>query len=216
MERDRGAQTASEDEAVHIDGGILMSSELEGSIRQAMALVEKGVIPYKDLGAAAEATDWDAGAEVKAATVEELKLMCAWYDAEAADAKGSYKLPHHRQSDKKAVWKGVAAAMAVLLGARGGADIPDADRKSVYDHLAKHYAQWDKEPPEFRNALSMLAELSAKIDKIKELMETKTPPRAASYIDGLFADRHEKPSLPDTRGAKPPETRALDELIAKK
>jgi len=40
--------------------------------------------------------------------------------------------------------------MAALLGARGGVNIPDADRKGVYNHLAKHYKQFDKEVPEFR------------------------------------------------------------------
>jgi len=63
-----------------------------------------------------------------------------------------YKLPHHDIVDGKlaVVWRGVAAAMAALLGARGGVSIPDADRKAVYNHLVKHYKQFEKKPPEFK------------------------------------------------------------------
>jgi hypothetical protein len=42
----------------------------------------------------------------------------------------------------------VVAAMTVVNGARGGVDIPDADRRSVYDHLAGHYHEFGEEPPE--------------------------------------------------------------------
>jgi len=109
----------------------------------------KSVIPYRDYGNAPEDTEWDAGKEVREADVDTLKKICAWYDSENPDIKTSYKLPHHRAADLKAVWRGVAAAMAALLGARGGVDIPEADRKGVYNHLAKHYKDFDKEPPEF-------------------------------------------------------------------
>jgi len=112
----------------------------------------KGVIPYHDYGNADESEPWDAGKEVKEADVEALKKMCAWYDEKNPDVKSSYKLPHHRASDLKAVWKGVAAAMAALLGARGGVDIPDSDKEGVYNHLAKHYKDFDKEPPEFHKS----------------------------------------------------------------
>jgi len=60
-------------------------------------------------------------------------------------------LPHHKASGQHpVVWRGVSAAMAALFGARGGVNIPDRDRRGVYNHLAKHYKQFDKEPPEFR------------------------------------------------------------------
>jgi hypothetical protein len=40
--------------------------------------------------------------------------------------------------------------MAALLGGRGGVDMPESDRKSVYNHLSRHYAQFDREPPDYK------------------------------------------------------------------
>ena len=75
-----------------------------------------------------------------------------WFDSENKETFGAYKLPHHDVVDEAlvTVWNGVKAAMGALLGARGGTDIPDGDRRGVYDHLAKHYRQFDKDVPEFR------------------------------------------------------------------
>lgn len=75
----------------------------------------------------------------------------AWAKAMPPEKFGDLKLPHHRPGDGKVVWNGVRTAMGALLGARGGVDIPDGDRRKVYDHLASHYEQFDKEPPEFRD-----------------------------------------------------------------
>jgi len=117
--------------------------------------IPKRVIPYSvhgDSPKAPEDEKWDAAREVRDATVEDLKIMCAWYDAENPDVKSSYKLPHHKAGGgHPVVWNGVRAAMAALLGARGGVNIPSGDRKGVYNHLVKHYKQFDKEPPEFRD-----------------------------------------------------------------
>ena len=110
----------------------------------------KGVIPYKETPKAPEDTPWNAPKEIREADVSDLKIMCAWYDSENPDIKTSYKLPHHRAKDHYVVWRGVAAAMGALLGARGGVNIPEKDKRGVYNHLAKHYKQFDKEPPEFK------------------------------------------------------------------
>ena len=97
------------------------------------------------LDAIAEHGGWDAVANAH-----------AWYDGGRGDReppqlKTAYKLPHHELVDGKlqVVWGGVNSAMNVLLGGRGGADVPDEDRKAVYDHLARHYAEFDKQPPPF-------------------------------------------------------------------
>jgi len=119
-------------------------------IVKAIERIEKGAIAYKDYGHADEGTSWDAGKEVKQMEVEQLKKYCAWYKSDKPDLKSSYKLPHHRVSDGKAVWRAVYAAMAALLGARGGVQLPSGDRKGVYNHLKSHYKAWDKEPPELK------------------------------------------------------------------
>jgi hypothetical protein len=41
--------------------------------------------------------------------------------------------------------------MVALLGGRGGVDIPDDDRRGVYNHLSRHYGEFDKDPPEFKH-----------------------------------------------------------------
>ena len=78
----------------------------------------------------------------------------AWYDGSDDDndpphKKTAYKLPHHELIDGKlqVVWGGVNAAMNVVQGGRGGVDIDTDERKAVYDHLVRHYEEFDEEPP---------------------------------------------------------------------
>jgi HK97 family phage prohead protease len=110
----------------------------------------KGAILYKETPKDPEGAEWDAAEEVGKAEVDDLKIMSAWFDSANAQLKQSYKLPHHRAANYHVVWNGVRAAMGALFGARGGVDIPDEDREPVYRHLAKHYQQFDKEPPAFK------------------------------------------------------------------
>ena len=138
--------------------------------------MEKSVIPYKQYPKAPEGEEWDGPAEVSAAEVDDLKIMCTWFDSENPDIKSSYKLPHHKASGYKLVWRGVSGAMGALLGARGGVDIPDGDRQGVYNHLSKHYAEFEKEPPEFKEySQDQLKELEANdfmaLDKKEETFE---------------------------------------------
>jgi hypothetical protein len=81
----------------------------------------------------------------------------AWYEPTTGEQghdrpkeKEAYKLPHHEIVDGRlrVVWNGVRSAMQVLAGARGGVDIPQEDRKAVYEHLARHYKEFGKEPPQ--------------------------------------------------------------------
>lgn len=78
----------------------------------------------------------------------------AWYDQDADDhdpprQKTAYKLPHHELVDARlqVVWSGVNSAMNVLAGGRGGVDLPDEDIHDVYRHLARHYEEFDEQPP---------------------------------------------------------------------
>ena len=122
----------------------------------------KKVVPFKDTPINMEKA-WDKRAAVKSlrewvsdgdgnVNFARYRQGFTWYDAENADNLTAYKLPHHTIEDGKlvAVWRGVAAAMAALLGSRGGVDIPADEKKGVYNHLARHYKAADREPPEFR------------------------------------------------------------------
>ncbi len=75
-----------------------------------------------------------------------------WFDSSKINNLGSYKLPHHSiENDKfSTLWSGVHTAMGSLLGSRGGVAIPEADRKGVYNHLSKHYKQFNKIVPTFK------------------------------------------------------------------
>jgi len=125
--------------------------ETETSEEQDKSLeVGKSTIRFKDLDIMPETEPWDGPGEKAKATTEDLKLMCTWFDKESPDKKSSYELPHHKAEGHKAVWRGVASAMAKLLGATGGEVVPEDDRKSVYNHLVKHYKQFEKDIPEFK------------------------------------------------------------------
>ena len=121
---------------------------IEGD-KSTSSAAEKTVIPYDPHTKAPEDDSWDGDAEIAKSTTDGLLEICTWYDSKDSDVKGSYKLPHHKAGSYEVVWRGVAAAMGALMGARGGVDIPDGDRKGVYNHLAKHYKQFGKEPPPF-------------------------------------------------------------------
>lgn len=117
-----------------------------------------GVIAFKAHKAANEERKWDGGAARKRlldwadGDWDKFAQGFAWVDSEKREMAGGYKLPHADVIDGELcdVWAGVSAAMGALLGARGGVDIPEEDRKGVYSHLKRHYGQWDKEAPEFR------------------------------------------------------------------
>lgn len=76
----------------------------------------------------------------------------AWYDDENPETLGAYKLPHHYivNGELRTCWRGVVSAMASLLGASGGVEIPEKDIEAVYKHLAKHYKDHGTEPPELK------------------------------------------------------------------
>lgn len=64
-----------------------------------------------------------------------------WFDGENADNFGAYKLPFVDVVDGslKAVPRGIFAAAAAMSGARGGVNIPDADKARVTSHINKYY-----------------------------------------------------------------------------
>ena len=76
----------------------------------------------------------------------------AWFDPRKPRNVDSYKLLHHDVIDNelKSVWRGAADSMIRLLGAKGSVDIPDNDKMAVYNHLCRHYNEFEKNIPDFK------------------------------------------------------------------
>jgi hypothetical protein len=134
---------------------------------------------------AVTAREWDGTAVVSAipddASVSDLRSVFAWVDSAGdPEAKTNYRFPHHHGTGGPANVRALVAGIAVLNGARGGTTIPDVDRKAVYNHLASHLRDADREPPELRSAdggevknidrlPALLDEMAAVVDDIREV-----------------------------------------------
>lgn len=103
--------------------------------------------------------DWNA-TSVKAsisgdATVMDLRSVFAWCSPTGdPESKSSYKFAHHDDVNGKANIRACITGIAALNGAGGGAGIPDADRRGVYNHLVGHLMDSGREAPELRSDLS--------------------------------------------------------------
>lgn len=102
------------------------------------------------------ARGWDGTAVAAAipdgASVSDLRSVYAWVDVSGdPEAKTNYRFPHHHGPGGPANVRAALAGIAVLNGARGGTTIPDADRQGVYNHLAAHLRDADREPPQLRS-----------------------------------------------------------------
>jgi 2'-5' RNA ligase len=127
---------------------------------QALAVQELGAVGTHDT--ATSDAEWDAGANEKRIdgplTVDKARAAYGWYDGGAVEdgemPKSAAKFLHHEVSADGSVGAAnlaaCSAAIGALHGARGGADIPDADRRGVYDHVAKHLRDAGHDPEPFR------------------------------------------------------------------
>jgi len=106
--------------------------------------------------------EWDGAANEKRIdgplTVDKARAAYAWYDGGAVEEgelpKTAAKFLHHQIGEDgtagAANLAACSAAIAALHGGRGGTSIPDADRRGVYDHVAKHLRDAGREPEPFR------------------------------------------------------------------
>ena len=130
----------------------MLDEKMAKEVKEIEEVEIKSVVPFKSFALAEMGTSWDGPKEIALCgdDIQKLKTISTWYDKENSDTKSGYKLPHHMAEGNKTVWRGVVAAMAALMGARGGVQIPEADRKGVYNHLAKHYKEFDQVAPDFK------------------------------------------------------------------
>ena len=116
------------------------------------------VVRFQDLPLADRSRRWDGDAANKrlrkwAGADEKPNLRYRngfiWYDGEAPDKFGSYKL---QIADVvggrlKAVPRGVMIEAAVMQGARGRIDLPKKEIPRARSHLARYYRKMGEDPP---------------------------------------------------------------------
>jgi HK97 family phage prohead protease len=117
---------------------------------------EKGATTFGDLKLAPRERSWDraaadkrvrawAGADEKPNA--KYRRAFFWFDSEAADTFGAFKLQFADiiEGSLVAVPRGVFACAGAIQGARGGVDIPAGDVPSVKAHIGKYYAKMRRE-----------------------------------------------------------------------
>ncbi len=125
-----------------------------------MALVSafKTVVPFQNLPLAQRDRPWDSSAALSRVRIftdstespsSSYRQAFLWFDSSDPENFGSYKLPIADVIDERltAVPRGVFAANAALSGARGGLDIPDADRPRVQGNVDRYLRKIEDEQP---------------------------------------------------------------------
>lgn len=118
----------------------------------------KSIVPYQNLPMAEDSRAWDSAAAVKRVREwsgsEEVptaryRRAFLWFDREAADTFGAYKLPIADVIDGvlTAVPRAIFASAAAIQGARGGMSISDSEIAGVRTHLTRYYKRLDRDPP---------------------------------------------------------------------
>ncbi len=95
---------------------------------------------------------WDAGENVKCipADADEaiLRAVFAWIPDGDSPSKSDCKFPHHMVSEDGKPGAANLAALANGFARLDQSDLSGKDRDGVYAHLAKHYQDAGREPPE--------------------------------------------------------------------
>jgi len=115
------------------------------------------VVTFKSFPLADKGMSWsfsgaDGNAIIDRGGWSLFKQVHTWFDdseGSTPEVKSAYKLPHHKIVDDevKTVWRGVTAAMSRLM--QQNTQIPEGDRRGCYNHLSRHYREFDEEPPEY-------------------------------------------------------------------
>lgn len=113
----------------------------------------KGAIPSHDTKTVSRA--WD-GPRIESALPDdarpsELRTVYAWVDPDGdPELKTSYSLSHHHGIGGPANLRACLMGIASLNGP-DGQELGDAERKGIYQHLAAHLKDADREPPQLRD-----------------------------------------------------------------
>jgi HK97 family phage prohead protease len=190
-----------------------------GANRQTPVLEIKTAIPASSGPSSTTDAAWD-GPKMKAnlsndAGKDTYRKAFAWVDPDGdPDKKASYSFIHHMVSDSGAVGaanvKACVTGIGVLNGGRGGSNIPDADRKAVYSHLAKHIKDSGDDPPDLKAAAELptktavtLTVPAEAVDALKAALDaaTQTSEVSTSETEPSGSDAKQETGQPDSAAA---------------
>ncbi|MGW8177385.1 MAG: HK97 family phage prohead protease [bacterium] len=170
------------------------TSDVVWGMNPATVAQMKGALPFVDQGVMEVETEWKEPElsdftdqewdELDDVEIKRIAAHFAWCGNDLPQKFDDLRLPHHKPSKTgigKANWNGVQEAMNLVNGS------PEGDRHSIYKHLAKHYEQFDMEPPDYKSlqlvwsieaALAWSEPDSSIFEKLQELNEllTAEPP----------------------------------------
>lgn len=124
--------------------------------QEARILSVKAATTFDDLALADREKEWDAGAAERRVRAwaggddinwDKYRRAFMWYNSEDTEMLGSYKLGFADISGGRliAIPRGIFAIAGVLMGARGGVQIPVEDKAKVQAHCEKYYTKMRKE-----------------------------------------------------------------------
>jgi len=124
---------------------------------EAVVMSVKKAATFADLPLADREDEWDATAAEKKVRAwaggednmnwNKYRQAFLWYDEESPELFSSYKLGFADVAGSRltAIPRGIFAVAAVIMGARGGVQIPEADMAKVKTHVEKYYTKMQKE-----------------------------------------------------------------------
>lgn len=143
---------------------------------------------------------WAGAAELdESPTIADLRAVHAWCDPNGdPEVKSSYGLAHHAGPGLEANLRACLMGIAHLNSTKCA--VPDEDRRGVYNHLAMHLRDADRDPPELRaagdvsalkfydEAVMVMSAVDGLVDRASEVMALrakKGKSLASSSVDVL-------------------------------
>lgn len=168
----------------------------EPANKGAMVTEVKSVIPFGDLPLADTDRVWDSTAAIKRIREftdsqeepsDRYRNAFVWYDKADATNFGAYKLPIADVIDGglRAIPRAIFAAAAAVQGARGGVDIPDADRPGVIRHLERYYQKMKRESP-FQKGLGLPELRQMELADIEGILRERLDAKASRFITDAY------------------------------
>lgn len=107
-------------------------------------------IAFKELPIGDKEQDWNIEKVLEEATIDDLKVISAWYDPDNSNTKEAYLFQHHNVDNYFVNYKGIVDAMRfvhqlMLLDPDNAVDLKD-----VHDHLIAHCWQYEWDGTEFK------------------------------------------------------------------